>query len=84
MVEHKPVTQPSMVGSNLPAGVDTLNQQHLVEPGTTKVHFQNPQTETAYQGIQGIKEGVPPSNEAVIIGIEQAKQSILSSQTLLS
>ncbi|KAF0976216.1 hypothetical protein FDP41_004891 [Naegleria fowleri] len=55
---------------------------HTGEP-TTKIRFQNPQTETAFQGLAGIREGVPPSNEAVLVGIEQAKQSVLSSHNLL-
>jgi len=62
----------------------TTTTPHLVQPGSTKVSFANPQTETAYEGLTGIKEGQPPSNEAVLVGIEQARQSILASQTYLT
>ncbi|KAG2381309.1 hypothetical protein C9374_006298 [Naegleria lovaniensis] len=61
----------------------TTGVPHTGDQPTTKIRFQNPQTETAFQGLAGIREGIPPSNEAVLVGIEQAKQSVLSSHNLL-
>ncbi|KAL9651860.1 hypothetical protein ABK040_000207 [Willaertia magna] len=52
---------------------------------TTKVSFTNPQTQKVFESVKGIQEtGVPPSNESVISGIQQAKQSLQASNQMLS
>ncbi|KAL9649900.1 hypothetical protein ABK040_011373 [Willaertia magna] len=56
-----------------------------VPPGTTQVNFQNPQTQKVFEGVRGATvTGQPPSNESVLTGIEQAKQSIKTSTPYLT
>ncbi|KAL9647431.1 hypothetical protein ABK040_006793 [Willaertia magna] len=58
--------------------------EQTIQP-TTKVSFTNPQTQKVFESVRGITEtGQPPSNESVLSGIQQAKQSLRASNEMLS